>query len=397
LLFEEPYRFSFFQAVRLLQRLREDRAPVGRDNAPAREAVRFVAHRGLSFPASEIHELRPAKEERDLAEPGTPIMTVAFMGLTGPMGVLPTFYTEKMIEEFLRYRRIKRGSIPPLAAFLDLFNHRLISLFFRAWEKYHPFSAWEQIAREPLDRAVLSLAGLRLAATGERWGDESREPQHARVPAGAGAAIPPLEKVQDGAAGFPCERGAPIHPLLEKGGFGGVSGAPATIDRTPLLYYAGLFASRVRHASGLEDLLRGYLGERVEVIQFVGRWLSLGPGGRSRLGARGANNQLRVNLSVGSRVWDEQGKFRLRVGPLTYQRYTEFLPGRPAFLALVKLARLYTGPEYEFDVQLVLKAADVPRCRLGAAPACAALRRTTWLTSRPATDDVDNMVFRSGA
>ncbi len=338
LLFHEPFRFEFFQAVRLLERLEEGREPVGRDTRPGHESVRFVARLGLTFPASAIHDLRTAVADRDLAPPGTPIMTVAFMGLTGPMGVLPTFYTEKLIGEFLRCRRIKRDSIPALAAFLDLFNHRLISLYYRAWDKHHPFSAWDRAAREPLDRAVFSLAGLRLPATHEA----------------------------------------------------------ALVAGESLLYYAGLFASRRRHAAGLEDLLKGYFGQPVEVIQFVGRWLSLGPGDRSRLSARGMNNQLHVNLTLGSRVRDEQGKFRLRVGPLSYTRYTEFLPGRPAFQALVKIARLYIGPEYEFDVQLVLRAEDVPRCRPGATRGGAQLRRTTWLTSREATEDIDNMIFPSG-
>ena len=176
---------------------------------------------------------------------------------------------------------------------------------------------------------------------------------------------------------------------------------PATRERAPfageaLLFYAGLFAARHRGAAGLEDLLKGYFGESVEIVQFVGRWLSLGPGDRSRLGAQGVNNQLRVNISVGSRVWDEQGKFRVRVGPLTFERYAEFQPGQPAFQALVKMTRLYIGPEYEFDVQLVLRAQDVPVCRLGAAPAGARLRRTSWLMSRPASHDVDNIIFPSG-
>jgi type VI secretion system protein ImpH len=338
LLFDEPFRFDFFQAVRLLERLDAGGELVGRDTRPGREPVRFVARLGLSFPASAIHDLRHAVVDRDLAQPGTPIMTVAFMGLTGPMGVLPTFYTEKLIEEFLRHRRIKRDSIPPLAAFFDLFNHRLISHFYRAWDKYHPFSAWDRAVREPLDRAVVSLAGLRLPATGER----------------------------------------------------------ASFTREALSYYAGLFASRHRHAAGLEDLLTGYFGEPVEILQFIGRWLSLEPGDCSRLGARGSNNQVAVNLTLGSRVWDERGKFRLRVGPLTLKRYTELLPGRPAFRALVKVARLYIGPEYEFDVQIVLRASDVPLCRLGPGTAGAQLRRTSWLLARPAAVDLDNMIFPSG-
>ncbi len=311
---------------------------LGRDSRPGREAVRFVARLGLSFPASSIHDLRGAVVDRDLPPPGTPIMTVAFMGLTGPLGVLPTFYTEKLIEEFLRCRRQKRDSISPLAAFLDLFNHRLISLFYRAWDKYHPFSAWDPRAREPLDRAVFSLAGLRMPAHDER-GQSTGE---------------------------------------------------------ALLFYAGLLASRRRHAAGLEDLLNGYFGEPVAVLQFMGRWLALGPGDQSRLGARGVNNRLGVNLSLGSRVWDERGKFRLRVGPLSLARYAEFLPGRPAFRALVKVARLYIGPEYEFDVQIVLRAQEVPLCRLGSGGAKAQLRRTSWLLGKPASADADNMIFPSG-
>jgi type VI secretion system protein ImpH len=123
-LFEEAYRFDFFQAVRLLERLQPDCVPVG--GRPGREAVRFRARASLSFPASAIHQLdRPDG-------PDTPVaMTVAFMGLTGPSGVLPICYTELLMNAI-------RAGDRTLAAFLDLFHHRLISFFYRAWEKYRP-------------------------------------------------------------------------------------------------------------------------------------------------------------------------------------------------------------------------------------------------------------------
>src|ERR1043165_7020806 len=93
LLLFEPYRFSFFQAVRLLTRLHGEREPVGGDGPPSREVVRFRSHVSLGFPPSEIHDLTEHPDGQ-----GTPTMTVAFMGLTGTAGVLPRHYTEHLLE-----------------------------------------------------------------------------------------------------------------------------------------------------------------------------------------------------------------------------------------------------------------------------------------------------------
>ena len=122
----EPYRFDFFQAVRLLEHL-GGRAPVGRDAAPDEEAVRFRALPALRFPAAEISRLSQTPD-------GPPEMVVSFLGLTGPSGVLPQHYTTLLLSRI-------RGKDYSLRDFLDLFNHRITSLFHRAWEKYRlPFS-----------------------------------------------------------------------------------------------------------------------------------------------------------------------------------------------------------------------------------------------------------------
>ena len=83
-LFEEGYRFDFFQAVRVLDRLYPDRQPVGRDATPSREVVRFRSHLSLSFPPSAIHEIARREDGSGPAQ-----MTVAFMGLTGLLGCPP--------------------------------------------------------------------------------------------------------------------------------------------------------------------------------------------------------------------------------------------------------------------------------------------------------------------
>src|SRR5262245_39801068 len=164
-LFEEGYAFDFFQAVRLLERLAPQRRPVGRSGPPGEETVRFRAHLSLSFPPSSVHEVR-----RPSAAQPTPGMTVAFLGLTGPSGVLPAHYTELL----LRLDREAKGrEKDALRAWLDLFHHRLVSLFYRAWEKYRfylPYERgeWAGPEPDPFTRCMLSVAGLGLPALRDR-------------------------------------------------------------------------------------------------------------------------------------------------------------------------------------------------------------------------------------
>jgi type VI secretion system protein ImpH len=328
-LFEEPYRFKFFQAVRLLERLDRSRSPVGRESRPAREAIRFRVARGLAFPASELTRLQlPPEGSGD-----PPTLTVAFFGLTGPMGVLPYCYSELVAD------RSRAGDQTP-AAFLDLFNHRLISLFFRAWEKYRPALAFERGEDDPLTRCLFSLMGLGL------------EPLRSR------------NEFPDGV----------------------------------LLAFAGAFAQRHRSAVMLGRLLSDRSGMPVEVLQFQGHWLRLDPEDRSSLGASGRNNALGRTLVVGERVWDVRSKFRLRLGPLSIEQFEAMSPDGRAFRSLCQMARLYVDGELDFDVQFVLRADEVPECRLsGGSARGARLGRDAWLRNRPIGRDPDDARFASTA
>ena len=131
----------------------------------------------------------------------------------------------------------------------------------------------------------------------------------------------------------------------------------------------------------------------MQVTQFVGQWLTLSETNRSRLGLREGNNALGVNAVAGSRVWDQQGKFRLRLGPLTYDEFCRFLPSGEAFERLVGLTRFYAGQEWDFDVQLILKAAEVPACRLGETGEQASrLGWSTWLKSKEFCHDAEDAI-----
>jgi type VI secretion system protein ImpH len=371
-LFREPYDFSFFQAVRLLQLLSPQRQPVGLErNSPAQEVVRFRARLSLAMPPSELFDLgwaghamdyqgevRPTSPRAEVVPP--PTMTVAFMGLTGPMGVLPRHVTDKLLElDYCRERDYPEKDA--LRAWLDLFNHRLVSLFYRAWEKYRFYLAYErgQPSGDDPDsftRALLSLAGL---GTGRLRG---------RLSIAAGPAQPALARVEDLA----------------------------------LLYYGGFLAQRHRCAVSLEALLADYFGLPVRVEQFRGQWLYLDPPRQSSLADEGGNNRLGEDTVAGTAVWDAPSKFRLRVGPLRYEEFNEFLPDRtPAprrktFFLFCHLVRLYVGPGVDFDVQLVLAGRDVPQCRLSDADVSfPRLGWNCWSGPLEGGKDADDAVFEA--
>lgn len=356
-LFAEPYIFDFFQAVRLLERLYPEHRPIGRDSRPDGEAVRLRAHLSLSFPPSQLYQL-----DHPSAELPVPALTVAFMGLTGPSGILPRPYTELL----LRLQKEAKGPEKyALRDWLDLFNHRLISLFYRAWEKYRfyiPYERGEYARPEPdtFTLALFSLVGLGSPGLRKRL------------------RVSTLEVVN----------GERQERVL------------ACVDDLALLYYSGFFAHRPRCAIALEALVQDYFQLPVKVQQFQGQWLQLAPENQSRMGTAGANNQLGVNTVAGQRVWDVQSKFRLRLGPLHYRQFAEFLPdrspveARKALFLLIHLVRLYAGPEFDFDIQLVLKADEVPPCQLAfGADGGPRLGWNTWIHSQPMTRDADDAVF----
>jgi type VI secretion system protein ImpH len=341
LLFEEPYLFDFFQAVRLLEQLQPGRAPVGHEGPPRREVVRFLARIALTFPPSAIHELEktppPAGEEDGPGLP--PRMTTPFMGLVGAGGALPTVYTEALMAAGGRRSAAARD-------FLDLFHHRLVSMFYRAWEKYNVPALWERglrsddgrVGGDAFSRRLFDLIGLGL------------EPLRGRM------AFP------DGA----------------------------------LLYYAGIFAQQHRPACVLEALLGDYFGQPAAVVTFHGQWLRLPDDQRTRTGR--AHSRLGIDTVVGSTVWDDQSKFRVRLGPLGFDDFRAFLPGGALSAELMDLVRFFARGELDFDVQLVLKAPEVPWCKLSRDGTTAAqLGRSAWLKRREFSFDADDAVFRPPA
>jgi type VI secretion system protein ImpH len=358
-LFDESCLFDFFQAARLLHRLDPGRVAVGRGGPPQSEVVRFRARVSLSFPPSSIYELR-----RPTTALPVPVMVQAFLGLTGPSGVLPRHYTELL---YRIERDVKGIEKHALRDWLDLFNHRFVSLFYRAWEKYRfyiPYERQEYDSPEPdtFTSCLYSLIGLGVPSLRRRLRVSARE-----VDAKSAEA---REWVL------------------------------ARIEDLTLLRFSGMLAHRPRCAVALEAILSDYFQVPARVQQFQGQWLQLGPVNRSRLDGELGNNQLGISAVAGDRVWETQSKFRVRLGPLSYDQFLVFLPdrdptrGRKTFFLLVHLVRLYVESTLDFDVQLVLRAEEVPECQLtGVGTFGARLGWNTWLRTRNFVDDADDVVL----
>lgn len=324
-LFEYSYEFEFFQAVRLLHLILNDRPGVGRIAKPSDEPVRFEVRQSLEFPASSIHAIS--------VDADPPRMTTAFLGLTGVQGVLPHHYTEYILAR-------AQAKDYTLAAFFDLFNHRILSLFYRAWEK-HRFPARFQLAAakqetDEFTRYLFDWIGM----------------------------------------------GTP-----------GLEGRTSLRDQS-LLRYAGLLGQRPASAISLAAILRDYFGVDVEIEEFVGAWYRLKEEDQCDLSGEGLSNELGRGAIAGDAVWDQQAGFRVKLGPLPLKRFLSFLPGSKAVAELNDLVRFYVGPILQFDLQLVLRAHEVPWCRLGdQSPSGPRLGWCGWLKTEVFSEDADDAVF----
>ncbi len=324
-LFDEPYRFEFFQAVRLLEKIFPERRPVGGEALPHDETVRFRSRMGLEFPASQLQQVVSSFDEHTEREKIE--LIVNFMGMVGVSGVMPVHYTE-LIMERARYRDTA------MWAFLDMFTHRSVSMFFRAWGKYR-FPVNYERGRDDFTDYLFDFIGL----------------------------------------GTPGLRGR------------------MELEDESLLPYGGLIAQKPHSAVALSNILSDYFRVKAKIVQFFGQWLDLDQASITRLGR--ANSSLGKTAIIGTRVWEQQSKFRIRLGALTFNEFQAFLPNGTAHKPLQSIVRFMNGAEFDFDVQLILQAKQVPSTILTTrAKRRPMLGWTTFLKSKPFRADDEQVILR---
>jgi type VI secretion system protein ImpH len=288
--------FGFFQAVDVIERMARGAVPVGFTGPAADEAIRFEHDPDLVFHPSDVKWIAPA--DPAAGRPHT-IVRTTFLGLFGAVSPLPMNMAEDVIAA-------DSSEQPSLRAFYDLFHHRLISLFFRTWQKNRFPSGHRADMSDAFTRRALSFVGVDVAGS-----------LQAR-------ALPPLALLG-------------LAPLL------------ARRARTPHAF--GVLASR---------LLEGI---QVRIEGFVLRRTQLSADQRVTLGVR--NTRLGVDMAIGNSVADRAGRFRVLMGPLSAEHFEAVSPGGRLHGTLAALCDHFADGVLEAEVEIQMSAEQVPRFKLG--------------------------------
>lgn len=321
----QPWRYDLFWLIRAIDRARfadDPAAPrVGDAFALRDDAVRFGQTPHMKFAPVAVDAIAPATEFRPRR------VRVHSFGLAGANGPLPSFLIEHIC------RRVAHGETA-WRAFLDMLQHRLITLFYRAWAMHQPVVQHDRPEHDQILGDILSLMGLSL---GVRHGD----------------------------GGVPDEAKA---------------------------HLAGRVIPTAKSADSLEAALSTYFGVRARVVCFRGEWIDIPVENRLRIGESPRTGQLGVSTVVGERIWNIQQRFRVTLGPMPMRDFERFLPrpGSRTCRRLIEWVGLLSGAGLTWDLQLVLRRDDAPAAQLGSG---AMLGWTTWIRNAPPARDLDELTI----
>jgi type VI secretion system protein ImpH len=308
----EAFRFDLFALLRRLERSFPEAPRIGTSGTRREEYVALGEDPFLEFPASTI-----GRADRD--PQGRLRLLVKFLGLMGPQGALPLATTE----EALHWSLMRDDAFP---RFLDIFNHRFLQLFYRAWADARPVAQHDRPEEDRFVAYLGSMIGIGSAAYRNL------------------GSVPDPEKIA----------------------------------------FAGLLAPQAKSASRLRGFLAGLFKVDVEVEQFVGAWLRFEPEERTRLGTHQCG--LGVGAMLGASIFSVQDKFRVRIFAPDLESYERFLPTGDRCEPLADAVFLFVGEQLDWDVELALPASAVEPVRLGSS---GRLGYTSWMAPNWAATKAD--------
>lgn len=304
LLWRAPYKFSFFQVMRLLRGSRRGGSIGGREGNEARIPLWLRSRATLAFIPSEVLAIEKGGALRELDMKAEAVVTVGFMGVAGHESILPDHYMRFLME--LEAEKPKNYSFRD---FLDIFNNRLIHMYYEAWEKQRFYVTFERTGDDHLRRILSSLSGELNASGGQERTTLSDAPVFE--------------------AGF-----------LQR--------APVSAE-----VITSVLSSRLRDIP-------------FELIQFDGRWVDIDDDSLCRLSDKRGATLLGQSSLLGRRAWDIQGRVRLRLGPLDREAFRAFSPGATRRSQLERWMWRLLGAEIDCEIELIPAQETEQACRLGA-------------------------------
>jgi type VI secretion system protein ImpH len=281
---KDPPHYDFFALLRAIECACPDQLRLGQATRPVDEPIRMGQEASLAFAPSTLAYLVPAREGRP------PRLGVHFLGMLGPNGPLPIHLTEYARD------RLRNAGDATLVRFLDLFHHRILALFYRAWANAQPTVNRDRPASDRFVTYLGALFGL----------------------------------------GSPAVRDRDLFPDSAK------------------LYFAGRFSQQARNAEGLRAVIADYFRLPTALEEFIGEWTPLQAAERWRITRTAFAGALGGSTILGARAWQRQTKFRVVFGPLREDEFQSMLPGSPRLKRLTALVRNYVGDSLNWDVRLFL-------------------------------------------
>lgn len=317
---DNPYKFDFFHALRHIECVNPDKEKIGLSVKPSDDPVRLGQEPSMAFAASTLSAFKLSKKGLP------PKLEVLFFGLFGPNGPMPLHLTEYVRD------RIRNFDDESLSEFTNIFHHRLLSVFYRAWSDAQPTTHFDRPDQDYFTKRVGSLIGI-----------GSNE--------------------------------------LENG--------DAMPDHTKL-FLSGRYANQTKNAEGLLAVLKSFFCIDVALEQYVGSWLTIPDHDRMRLGESLESGSLGMSCTLGEKVWECQSKFTLTFGPMDLNDYQRLLPGGMSLVKLIAIVRNYVGDEFDWDVHLILKKKQMKPAKLGE---FGQLGWTTWMAIDYPDQDFDDLYF----
>ena len=313
----------------LLRRLEQPGKRFGRSGGAANDPARLGQAIRLSFATGDIEGL-------ELPEDGSvPQVAVNAVGLFGPEGPMPLHLTKWMMDRAAnRWFAGDKWGATSDRAFLDFANvlqHRMIGFYWRAWADRRPEVQHVHDAGGSVGSMIRALAGIGLIDDG----------------------------VADGAT-------------------------------DAKLRHATTLFQRTESPRRLVEYLTSEIGHRIELIEFIGVWNAIPEHLQTRLGL-GAS-RLSDDAVVGARFFDRSNRVEIRIGPLAYDDYMSFIDDRAKQKTLRRALQFVSGGAMQFDVRLMLRAAEVPDPHLRGVR----LGQSAWLES-DGIDPRSDFVFRDFA